>query len=274
MKSKSVVLNEFKQLLGLKYAENSVDSYVNYVSDFLDFSSHAPLRVTNDDFLNFNIYLSQSDISDSTRNVAISGVKHYFKLYLKKRLDKNVTIRPKKKKKVLRQIDHKFLMQKIDITKNLKAKIILMLGYGCGLRTNEVINLKLDDIDIEQRFIVINGKGSKQRTLPLSDRLIFFLISYVEYYKPIKYLINGKTIKNKFSYQYSASSILKIVKHNIGNYRFHDLRHSFGMLLYQKKLSLERIAKLLGHSDTKTTEIYAYSTDNMMLETKLPLEYC
>ena len=79
------------------------------------------------------------------------------------------------------------------------------------------------------------------------------------------------TYSREFKLQYSSESILSLVKQNIGNYRFHDLRHSFGMRLYNQGTPLEQIRKLMGHKKTETTEIYAYASENMMMEIDMPL---
>ena len=271
MKTKGEVLSRFKHLLGLKYSVNTVDGYCGYVSQFLEFSKKPPLRVTNDDFLNYNISLVQIGVSDSTRNVAINAVKLYFRLYLKKEIKNNIAIRPKLKKNVIRHINHDLLIDKINATKNLKARLILSFGYGCGLRSNEVLSLKRTDINLKERFIIVNGKGSRQRKLPISDTIIDLIIAYGRQYRPKTYLFNGRTNKNEFKLQYSSGSILALVKKNIGNHRFHDLRHSFGMRLYSQGVPLEQIRKLMGHKKTETTEIYAYASENMLMSVVTPV---
>lgn len=271
MNTKSVIIEKFKQLMSLKYSQNTVDNYIYYVSQFLDFSSNTPLRVTNEDFLNYNIYLVKIKVSDATRNVAINAIKLYFSLYLKKEIKENIAIRPKISKKVVKHLEHDFLIDKINNTKNLKARLILSFGYGCGLRSNEVLSLKRVDINLKEKFIIVNGKGSRQRKLPISDTLINLIIAYGKKERPKMYLFNGRTNKNEFKLQYSSSSILSLVKQNIGNYKFHALRHSFAMRLYQKGTPIEQLRTLLGHKKTETTEIYAYASENMLMKVETPL---
>lgn len=271
MKTKSVVLAEFKQLMILKYSQNTVDGYASFVNQFLDYSDNVPLRVNNQDFLNYNISLVQIGVSDSTRNVAINAVKLFFSLYLKKEVLENIAIRPKISKKVVRHIEHNLLISKINNTINLKARLILSFGYGCGLRSNEVLSLKRKDINLKEKFIIVNGKGARQRKLPISDDVIKLIIDYGLEYRPRVYLFNGRTNKREFKPQYSSGSILALVKQNIGNHRFHDLRHSFGMRLYSQGIPLEQIRKLMGHKKTETTEIYAYASDNMLLKIEMPV---
>lgn len=271
MKTKSVVITEFKQLLRLKYSKNTVDGYAYFVNQFLDYSDNSPLRVTNQDFLNYNISLVQIGVADSTRNVAINAVKLFFSLYLKKVIEDNIAIRPKIGKKIVRHIEHDLLINKINNSKNSKARLILSLGYGCGLRSNEVLSLKRTDINLIDKYIIVNGKGARQRKLPISQNMVDLIISYGQEYRPKTYLFNGRTNQREFKLQYSSGSILALVKQNIGNHRFHDLRHSFGMRLYNKGIPLEQIRKLMGHKKTETTEIYAYASENMMMKIEMPI---
>ncbi|MGE5944106.1 MAG: tyrosine-type recombinase/integrase [Flavobacteriales bacterium] len=270
-KKLSVVLEEFKQLLDAKYSGVTPDNYLSQVKMFLMFADNVPLRVNNEDILNYNLHLVKKKVSDSSRNVAINAIKAYFQLYLRKTVKEFSSIRPKKKKIIPRQIPHDILISKIKNTINTKARMILTLGYACGLRSSEVLDLKLCDIDIEEGFIIVFGKGSKERKLPIYQNTINLLISYVEEYNPITYLFNGRANNGDFKFQYSNGSILQLVKQNIGDYRYHDLRHSFAMKLYQNGTPLDKISKLLGHSNQKTTEIYAYATDNILLEIETPM---
>lgn len=189
MKSKSVVLKEFKQLMSLKYSKNTIENYSYYIEQFLDFSTNTALRVTNNDFLKYNIYLVKINVADATRNVAINAIKLYFSLYLKKEIKTNIAIRPSFKNKVVRQIDHNFLLDKIDNTKNLKSKLIFTFGYGSGLRSNEIIELKRVDLNLKEKFITVNGKGSKQRNLPISDNTVNLILEYGFKYRPVNYII-------------------------------------------------------------------------------------
>lgn len=272
MKSKSVVVYEFRQLLRFNYAENTIESYCYYIFQFLDFSNNSPLRVTNKDILNYNISLVQIGVSDSTRNIAISGIKLFFTKYLKKKIDQDVVIRPSFKKKVVRHINHDFLIYKLNKIENTKAELMLKLGYGCGLRSNEVLSLKRKDINLKEKFIIVNGKGSRERKLPISDSVINLIIKYGLQYRPVEYLFNGQITKGIVKPQYSSSSLLALVKKNIGNYRFHDLRHSYAMFLYNNGTPLEQLRKLLGHKKTETTEIYAYANENMLLKISSPVK--
>lgn len=259
MKTKSVVLKEFEQLLRMAYHGRTVQNYLFHVSKFLDFANSAPSRVTNDDFLDFNRNLAISDYSYSYRNVAINAVKAYFKLYLNKKAKGFAFIRPPRQQMIPKDIPHELLTKRLNSVKNTKAKAILSLGYGCGLRSAEVINLRIIDVNIEQLSFAVTGKGNKERQIPLSPELTLLLMAYVEEYNPQYYLFNGQDRP-----RYSASSILKLVKIYIGPYTFHQLRHSYATRLLRNGVGIDMVSKLLGHSKQETTMIY-----NHLLTTEL-----
>ena len=143
---------------------------------------------------------------------------------------------------------------------NLKHKCILSLIYGCGLRRQEIINIKIEDILSNQKLIKINqSKGNKDRFIPISDNLIKLLREYYIQFKPKIYLFNGQS-KEK----YSGGSIEKITKKYFSNnFHPHSLRHCFATHLYEQKVDLNKIQKLLGHSDIKSTQIYTKLANNL-----------
>lgn len=270
MKTKSVVLNEFKQLLETYYIGRTVQNYTGHVRRFLEYVDKPPLRVTNDDFLNYNVYIR--NYSYSYKNVAINAIKAYFKIYLKKRVKVYAARRPRTIKQLPKALPHDFLMDKITNIKNLKAKLIMSLGYGCGLRRDEVINLRLCDIKRSERLLVINGKGAKERLVPFSQELELLLVAYWKQYRSIDYLFNGRNNQGNMTLQYSGSSILKLTKQHISpDCNFHQLRHSYATRLLANGIDIAIVSKLLGHANIKTTMIYNHLDVSKLQEMPLPL---
>lgn len=251
------------------YSQNTIDSYVWHLDKFFTYSKEYSSRVTNN--LVDKYMLSIKDRHYVYKNQAINAIKLFFDVILKRKCTSILIERPKKEKKLPKCIDHELLTNKIAQTINTKARLILSLGYGCGLRSNEVIELKLEDIDIEKKELLIHGKGAKERIVPISDNLVSLLISYFDEYQPIIYLFNGKANNGCFKFQYSASSILSLVKTNIGNYTFHQLRHSFATRLLNLGYDIRIIQRLLGHSSSKITEIYTHVTTNLLQNIELPV---
>ena len=143
---------------------------------------------------------------------------------------------------------------------NLKHKMIISILYSGGLRRSEILYLKISDIHSDRGLLRINGaKGKKDRFTLLSQALLEPLREYYRQYHPKIYLFEGQK-----GGQYSAESISKILKNSAkkaGINRVvtpHMLRHSFATHLLEQGTDLRYIQELLGHSSSKTTEIYTH----------------
>jgi integrase/recombinase XerD len=178
---------------------------------------------------------------------------------------------PKKQRKLPIVIETQFLINTIknDI-KNLKHKALISLGYDCALRREEVINLKMCNIDRKRMLILIeDGKGNKDRYVTLSKFLLKTLEDYARIHKPYIYLFNGES---KNSLKYSASSYNKVVKKYLGDeFSTHTLRHSGATTMLENGTPLPIIQELLGHNSIKTTQIYTHVSLNTLQGVKSPL---
>lgn len=249
--NKTVVLEDFKHLLQLKYSGSTPANYVLHVSKFLDFAKNVPLRVTNEDILDYNIYIK--DKSYSYRNVAINAIKAYFKLYLRRRVKKFSTIRPPTMQPKPKVYDCELMAIKINAIPNLKHKAILTVVLCCWLRKGELQNLKVQDINGNLKQLHIKqSKGCKDRVLPLSDNTLQTLRDYYKIYKPQNFLFEGAT-KNK----YSATSCDKLVKKYLNpTMRFHAIRASAATYALASGTDLKTVSEMLGHSKLETTKHY------------------
>jgi hypothetical protein len=132
---------------------------------------------------------------------------------------------------------------------------LYLMSYG-GLRVSEMCNLKVADIHLQRGFMIITGKGNKQRVVPINATLQKMLESYLGKYsyklKPESFLLGGA--RNSWHYV-----IKKYSEQNLGrrDVHCHTLRHSFATGLYEKDVPIERISQILGHSKLDTTLIYS-----------------
>lgn len=248
-KTKSVVLQDFKQLLEAAYAPSTVDQYHWHTAQFLDFAKNVPGRVTNQDFLDYQIHIK--DRSVQFRKAAICGVKSYFKLYLKTKVKELYCINPRTEKRIPKYLDFNTMYSRANRVKNTKHRICLLIPLLLGLRNAEVLRVQLKDIDVEKLTLLVRGKGLKQRLLPLPEELRDLLIVYVDEYNPERYLLNGQ-----FEPQYSAHSLRNLVKRHLGDYKYHQLRHTFGQYQYETTGDIYYVSRMMGHSSVKTTERY------------------
>ncbi|MDD2983741.1 MAG: tyrosine-type recombinase/integrase [Crocinitomicaceae bacterium] len=171
------------------------------------------------------------------------------------------------------------IIRVLRAVENVKHKAILMVIYSAGLRISECINLKIKDIDSSRMQIrVEQAKGKKDRYTILSEKTLLLLRTYFLAYKPKVYLFEGQTggVYSRTSIQ----SILKVAVLKTGIQKqvtVHTLRHSFATLpmsigVLENGTNLRYIQSLLGHSSSKTTEVYTHITTKGMEQLKSPMD--
>ena len=260
----------------MRYSSNTNKTYLDALKTFETFLSPTPLsNATNADLKRFNqARIISKGLSASYQNQIINALKLYFKQFPNPLFDVIGIERPKNGCKLpmvfsLQEVE--CLLQSID---NLKHKSMISLIYACGLRCGELINLKIADIDSNRMTIRIeNGKGNKDRIVPLSESVLTLLRVYFKSYRPKTYLFNGKE-----SLQYSATSLRKVfirAKNKAGIIKkcsLHTLRHSYATHLLEGGIHLRYIQDLLGHRSPKTTQIYTHVSSEESRKIISPIE--
>ena len=168
--------------------------------------------------------------------------------------------RPKKSATLPNVLSGQEVKLLINAPSNIKHTAILYAIYSAGLRLNEVIKIRVEDIHSDDGYIFIKGaKGKKDRKTVLSKVLLDVLRKYYKKYRPAYWLFEGQD-----GGQYSSSSINKIFRRAVKQSNInpwatpHTLRHSFATHLLQQGTNLRYVQALLGHSSSKTTEIYTH----------------
>lgn len=146
----------------------------------------------------------------------------------------------------------------------LKHRLILAMLYGCGLRRFELLNIKLQDVDLDRKMLhVREGKGRKDRYLPLGEHLVRGLTTYLDAERPYVWLFNGKNSKGQLQ-QFSATGVQWVIKEAVKragikkHVTSHVLRHTYATHLLEMGLDIMSLKELLGHSDIQTTLIYLH----------------
>ena len=183
--------------------------------------------------------------------------------------------RPNKEKTLPSVLSTQEVIDILKQTENIKHKAILMTIYSAGLRISESINLKFKDIDSDRMQIrVEQGKGKVDRYSLLSKRTLMILREYYKQYRSTVWLFEGV----KKGEQYSTRSIQQVFQdavHKAGitkDVSVHTLRHSFATHLLENGTDLRYIQSLLGHANSKTTEIYTHITTKGFDQIKSPLD--
>jgi len=157
----------------------------------------------------------------------------------------------------------------------LKHRVLLMFIYSAGLRSSEVINLKISDVDFERRSIHIRrSKYNKDRVIPLSEYMAVGLQKYIALERPLTWLFNGKSLGSP----YSAKAISWVMREAVKaagiakDVTVHTLRHSYATHLIEDGLNIVTVKDLLGHSKIETTMIYLHIAQCPLVKAHSPLD--
>jgi len=181
--------------------------------------------------------------------------------------------RPRKENKLPRVLSEEDVIRVIAAANNVKHQCMIAMLYSAGLRRSELINLRLQDVDMNRKQVwVRGGKGKKDRVTLLSAHLIVALNHYLDKYKPNYWLFEGLRRK-----QYSANSLGAVVKQSaaragLNRVTPHMLRHSFATHLMDHGTDTRVIQSLLGHQSIETTQIYTHVTTRNLQKIVNPLD--
>ena len=175
---------------------------------------------------------------------------------------------PRQEKKLLKVINQEDVRKLFAAVPNLKNRTVLKTIYGAGLRLNEAINLKVQDIQSKEMLIFIrHGKGGKQRHAMLSNSLLEILRAYWKVYQPRNYLFSG-THQDYVSASVIQRACLEAGKAIGVSASPHTLRHSFATHLLEQGTDIRLIQELLGHSALRTTLIYTHVSTKVFRSVK------
>ncbi|MBU2951204.1 site-specific integrase [Tamlana agarivorans] len=258
-----------------KYANNTIKSYIIAFEYFINYYPDKELIAINEnDVRQYILKLVQLGKSDSYINMSINSIKFYYESVLGMPNRFYKIERPRKQKKLPKVLSKEAVLRIIANTNNLKHKCIVSLLYSSGIRRNELVNLKISDIDSSRMLIRIeSAKGKKDRFTLLSHNLLNDLRDYYKQWKPRTYIIEGM-----YGNKYSAQSVGRVVTNAGKKAKIpitvtpHMLRHSFATHLLEDGVDLRQIQVLLGHSSTKTTEIYTHVATTAFKQIKNPLD--
>lgn len=252
------------KLKELRYSENTIKHYKSNFEEFINYyPTHEIDKIDEPMIIAFIRYLViERKVSNSTQNQAINSIKFYYEKVLGGQRKFYFIERPIREKTLPTVLSEEEVKKIIEAIINLKHKAIIQTIYSAGLRISEAINLKIKDIDSNRMQIrVEQSKGKKDRYTLLAKRTLQTLRQYVAEYKPKEYLFEGqdggkyseKSIQNVFKTAIQIAGIQKKAT-------VHTLRHSFATHLLEAGTDLRYIQSLLGHENSKTTEIYTHIT--------------
>ena len=239
-----------------RYRDRSIEVYSSMLKKYLDHFRKSPKNITKSEVQKYFVGLSKSQVKQTIGALAIFHCKV---VGLPER--KRWFTYPKQDKSIPDILTKEEVRKVIDSIFNLKHKAILSVAYDGGLRISELINMKISDYQKPtMSFHIHNSKGAKDRIVPISESTANLLREYYLAFRPKEYLFEGQ-YGDKYSMT-SARNVLKKSLRKIGikkKIKFHSLRHSRATHLVNSGVSLKIVADFLGHSNTKTTEIYLHT---------------
>jgi site-specific recombinase XerD len=267
----------FQQELILRgYSKNTIRTYSSEFHLLLQLLKARPINsLTEKEIKSYLLWLvTVKKYGEAQVNTSVNAIKFYFEKVLN--LEKMFFELPRPKKPLIlpKVISEEDVKRIIDCTVNIKHKAILMLGYGCGMRVSEIVQLKIKNIDSSRMAILIErAKGKKDRMVTLPATLLTVLREYYKQFRPEKYLFEGQkgemySIRSVQSVFKSAKLKAKVNKQG----GIHALRHSYATHLLEAGTDIRIIQELLGHNELKTTMRYTHVSNNLIGKVVSPLD--
>ena len=270
---------------GRKLGTHSQRSHIYSCKLFAAFLKRSPESASCEDIRRFQLHLADTGTSICNRNRIMTGVRFLFRVTLR-RLDLAAEIyhlrEPQKIPLVISTDEAKRLLAVAD---SLKARVMLSLSYGCGLRAGEVVRLKVKHIDSAQKIIRIEqSKGRKDRNVMLSPEMLDLLQQWWKA-RPSRYDA-GIPLQERWLFPSRKSAGRPITTRHL-NRLFHEaadaagikkgvtvhtLRHSFATHLLEQGTNLRKIQLLLGHEKLETTARYLHVATGMISAVESPLD--
>lgn len=264
------------KLKELRYSSSTEKTYKNALEDYLNYHHSIDIDKLNEGHIQSFLrhLVMERNVSTSYQNQAINAIKFYYERVLGGQRKTYFIDRPKKEKTLPVVLSEEEIILILKSITNKKHKAILMVIYSAGLRISECVQLKIKDIDSNRMQIRIEqSKGKKDRYTLLSIKTLNVLREYFKEYKPKEYLFEGQS-----GGVYSVRSIQNIFRDTVEKAKItkkvsvHSLRHSFATHLLENGTNLRYIQSLLGHANSKTTEVYTHVTTKGFEQLKSPLD--
>ena len=264
-----------------KLSENTLQSYKRDLKQFKRYIEACEVhynRVKEEDIKDYIRELQENGKKPSSISRCIASIRSFYQFVLKRKkikVDPTANIQaPKIEKRVPSVLTSKevalLLEQPKDVDlKGIRDKAMLEFAYATGMRVTEIINLNIENVNIEEGYVICRT-GAKQRNIPLGSLSLSALKEYIEDARPI--LIKNEREKALFvnvnGKRLTRQGFWKIVKyykeqaHITKDITPHVLRHSFATHLLQNGADLKAIQTMLGHSDISSTQVYMQFQDS------------
>jgi integrase/recombinase XerD len=256
------------------FSPKTVVAYKFHNQKFLDFVNKQPEQMETEDIKRYMAYLiADRGQKPASVNLSLSALRFLYDEMMGKGLF--ATIKPPKlEKKLPTVLSKEEMRQLIEAVENPKHRLLVKILYSSGLRVSECVNLKVDDLDLKERFgIVRGGKGKKDRNIILSTNLIEEIRAFLaQRQQQTPYLFN---VKNRPISVRQAQKVVQAAAKKAGIRKrvfCHALRSSFATHLLEAGTDIRVIQELLGHSNLSTTQRYTKVSREQLRKVRSPLD--
>ena len=263
-------------ILAFNYSDSTLKNYTHAFIQFLKhFEYQDPAGIANAPIISFLGSIMLRGLSASSGHTMVNSVQFYYHNVLQMNAYSFKLPRPKKEKKLPTVLTMDECLKLFQVVDNPKHKLLLLIGYGAGLRVSEIVSLKWSDILFSEHKIHLkNAKGKKDRMVMLPYSIVHSLQVYKEMYNGKQYVFEGQFAGEP----YSTGSVQSVMRQAIQKSGLdkkatvHSLRHSFATHLLENGTDIRYIQKFLGHASIKTTTIYTHLTKSAVDKIKSPLD--
>ncbi len=264
-----------------KHADNTIVNYRVDLLEFMEFTSNN-INIKKEDVNEYLMHLYELDASKSSISRKLSSLRSFYNYLVKKGIvDINyfkMIKNPKKDKSLPKyvkedDIDKMFLIPNTRTWIGMRNLLIIRMLYATGLRVNELVNIKLSDINVNDRTIIVLGKGDKERIVVFGNNTKEALDDYLHRGRRQVDIHNSEYLfLNKDGNRLSTRYVRKIIDDIIFKASIqehvspHMLRHTFATEMLNNGADLVSVKDLLGHESLNTTSIYTHVSDDKIRE--------
>ena len=264
-----------------RLSTNTINSYLNDIEKLYDYQKNYCYLSSKD----INKFLQNlDDLDDNSMAHVITVLRSFYAFLHKEGVIALNACQELSMPKIEAKLPNYLTIEEINKLLDIKLvkpndyrnKAMLEIAFATGLRVSELVNLKVSDINFNDCYLRVMGKGKKERIVPIDDVALNYVKTYIEYYRNA--LLKNKDSEYLFISSYSSKitrqSFFKLVKSECVKKGIdkeispHTLRHSFASVLLKNGANIRVIQELLGHEDLKTTQIYTH-----LINEKLKKDY-
>jgi site-specific recombinase XerD len=271
------VVRKLEQQVTLRgQSRSTLQNYIRRIALFVMRFEKLPEQIDPEEINEYLAALARDPKSPSRSSFKhmVYGLRYYYRLM---GMNREAIALPslKKESKLPVILNQQELKELFTAPTLLKQRVVLSLIYSAGLRGQEVINLRISDVDFERKTIHIRqSKYKKDRVVPLADSMAVGLKKYLAAENPHIWLFNGKEPDGR----YSVRGLSWVMRENLKktsitkDVNLHSLRHSYATHLLEQELNIVTLKDLLGHADITTTMIYLHVAQCQLIKPHSPLD--